>query len=283
MNDDKRENKPFRKVEGGSGSTERKPFRKDGEERPFRKDGERPFRKDGERPFRKDGERPFRKDGERPFRKDGERPFRKDGEQRPFRKDGERPFRKDGERPFRKDGDRPAAPRKGDARRVALNALCDVMMADAYAGIALNKRFKEVELSPEDKRLATNIFYTALENRMRIDHLLNQLVASMPEPIVRAVLHVAAAQLLYMDRIPDHAAVDEAVNAIKRLGREHYAALVNGTLRNLIRERDAGELKDLVRGENPARYLSIMYSIPETLVARLINAYGEEEAEKMIA
>ena len=105
-----------------------RPFRKDGEYRPYRKnDGEkRPFRKDGEyRPYRKnDGEkRPFRKDGEyrsyrkndgekRPFHKDGEyRPYRKnDGEKRPFRKDGEyRPYRKnDGEkRPFRKDGDRP--------------------------------------------------------------------------------------------------------------------------------------------------------------------------------
>ncbi len=293
MSDDKRENRPFHVNDG-----ERKPFRKDGERKPFHKDGEKPFRKDGEhkpfhkdgeRPFRRDGEKPFRKDGEKPFRRDGEKPFRKDGE-KPFRRDGEKPFRKDGEKPFRKDGeksfrrdDKPAAPRMGDPRRVALNALCDVMMADAYAGIALNKRFKEVELSPEDKRLATNIFYTALENRMRIDHLLNGLVASMPEQIVRAVLHVAAAQLLYMDRIPDHAAVDEAVNTIKKLGREHYAALVNGTLRNLIRERDAGELKDPVRAENPARYLSIMYSVPETLVARLIAAYGEEEAEKIVS
>ncbi len=306
MSDEKRENKPFdvNKNDRPFRKDGDKPFRKDGDrpfrrdgDKPFRKDGDRPFRKDGDKPFRKDGDKSFRKDGERPFRKDGDKPFRKDGDKsfrkdgdRPFRKDGDKPFCKDGERPFRKDGDkpfrkenRPSAPKMGDPRRVALNALCDVMMADAYAGIALNKRFKEVELSPEDKRLATNIFYTALENRMRIDHLLNQLVASMPEPIVRAVLHVAAAQLLYMDRIPDHAAVDEAVNTIKRLGREHYAALVNGTLRNLIRERDAGELKDPVRGENPARYLSIMHSIPETLVSRLIAAYGEEEAEKIVS
>ena len=70
----------------------KRPFRKDGESRPYRKnDGEkRPFRKDGEsRPYRKE-------DGKRPFRKDGEfRSYRKnDGEKRPFRKDGDRPFRK---------------------------------------------------------------------------------------------------------------------------------------------------------------------------------------------
>lgn len=103
------EEKPKRTYRKLSGD---RPFRKDGEYRPYRKnDGEkRPFRKDGEyRPYRKnDGEkRPFRKDGEyRSYRKnDGEkRPFRKDGEYRPYRKDdGEkRPFRKDGDRPFRK-------------------------------------------------------------------------------------------------------------------------------------------------------------------------------------
>ena len=101
------EYRPYRKNDG-----EKRPFRKDGESRPYRKnDGEkRPFRKDSEsRPYRKnDGEkRPFRKDSEsRPYRKnDGEkRSFRKDGESRPYRKnDGEkRPFRKDGDRPFRK-------------------------------------------------------------------------------------------------------------------------------------------------------------------------------------
>ena len=92
------EEKPKRTYRKPTGD---RPFRKDGESRPYRKnDGEkRPFRKDGEsRPYRKnDGEkRPFRKEGDRPFRKDGEsRPYRKnDGEKRPFRKDGDRPFRK---------------------------------------------------------------------------------------------------------------------------------------------------------------------------------------------
>jgi len=264
MSEDKREKKPFNGGErkGRPDSEGRRPY-------PPRKTGDKPAAFKAERSDRPGSDKP----ADRPQRK-----FEaKSGAARPA---GGRP-----DRASRTDkGDKKApVKRKLDARRVALNALCDVTMADAYAGIALNKRFKEVELSPEDKRLATNIFYTALENRMRIDHLLNQLVAHMPERIVREILHIAVAQILYMDRIPDHAAVDEAVNQVKKLGREHYAPLVNGALRNLIRDRDAGELKDPVRGENAARYLSIMYSIPETLVARLIAAYGEEEAEKIVA
>lgn len=101
------EEKPKRTYRKPSGD---RPFRKDGEYRPYRKnDGEkRPFRKDGEfRPYRKnDGEkRPFRKEGEyRPYRKnDGEkRPFRKDGERRPFRKSSTgKPSFNSGKRSFR--------------------------------------------------------------------------------------------------------------------------------------------------------------------------------------
>ena len=55
-------------------------------------------------------------------------------------------------------------------------------------------------------------------------------------------MHVAAAQILFMDRIPDHAATDEAVKQVRAVGREGLTGLVNGVLRSLTRARDAGEL-----------------------------------------
>ncbi len=170
-----------------------------------------------------------------------------------------------------------------DARKLALSALCDVTIGGAFSGIALNERLRKADLSVEDKRLATNIFYTALENRMRIEYVLAQFVEHMPEPFIREALHVAAAQILYMDRVPDHAAVDEAVKQVRAYGREQYTALVNGTLRNLIRARDAGTIQHPDRAVSVVRYLSIEYSLPESIVAKLIEAYGEEEAEKIIS
>lgn len=86
--------------------SDRKPFNRDDERKPFRKDGDKPFRRDGDKPFRRDGDKPFRRDGDKPFRKDGDKPFRRDGD-KPFRKDGDKPFRRDGGKPFRKDGDKP--------------------------------------------------------------------------------------------------------------------------------------------------------------------------------
>ena len=168
--------------------------------------------------------------------------------------------------PGRPGGDRkPAAPKSMDARKLALSALCDVTITDAYGNLALDKRLRAADLSPEDKRLATNIFYTALENRMYIDYLLAQFIEYMPEEkVIREILHIAAAQILYMDRVPDYAAVDQAVSQVRSLNRPQYAPMVNGALRNLIRARDAGELKRPDREANPVRYLSIMHSLPET-------------------
>ena len=221
----------------------------------------------GDQRFTKPGE------GHRMARPTDHRPSdKKTGEKRPFT----------GRRGVKKPA--PAAPKSMDARKLALGALCDVTMGGAFGNLALDKHLREADLSPEDKRLATNIFYTALENRMYIDYLLAQFIDHMPqEQVVRELLHIAAAQILFMDRVPDYAAVDEAVNQIKAFNRPQYAPMVNGALRNLIRARDAGELKKPDRAANPVRYLSIMHSLPETMVSRLVDTYGEETAEAIVS
>lgn len=279
------------------------------ENRPKRPAGDRPFEKKNERGERRpyNGEKKPYNGERRPYygakkAENGEgRPFEKgegkfDGERRPYHgtkkpMDGEkRPYHGDkkpvdGEkRPY--NGERkPRGPRKEkiDARKLALRALCDVTIGGAYSGIALNERLRDAEMSLEDKRLATSLFYTTLENRIRLDYVLGQFVEHMPEPFIRECLHLAAAQILYMDRIPDHAAVDEAVKQVKAYGRDQYAALVNGTLRNLIRAREAGSIEQPDRAVSAVRYLSIEHSVPETLVKRLVDAYGEEEAERIIS
>ena len=158
------------------------------------------------------------------------------------------------------------------------------MRVKAYSTLALDEHLKNAKhLSLEDKQLATSIFYTALENRLKISWVLKQFVEIMPEPIIEDILHIGVAQLLCMDRMPDHAVVDEAVKQVKVFGREHFAPLVNGTLRNVIRARDAGEIHYPKREDDEVKYLSVMHSLPEALSRRLIDGYGMEEAERMIA
>ena len=279
--------------------------------RDFRRDGqlhgERHFddKPHGERSF--DGDRPEKRDFRRDGQLHGERRF--DGKPRGERRfDGDRPAKRDdrpqGERRFdgkpredRRFGDAPhgehrpearlfGAPR-GDrmrrpnrpapqksARDVALKALGDVVGNGAYAAQALDRALSEAKLSDEDRRLAASLFYFAIENRLQIEWALGKLLQTRPEPMVADILHIAAAQILFMDRIPDHAAVDEAVKQTRAAGRDGLSGMVNGVLRGLIRLRDEEGLALPGRDEQPEEYLSLKYSLALPAVKRLIAAYG---------
>lgn len=175
-------------------------------------------------------------------------------------------------------------PPRCDPRKLALRALIDVNRSGAYANLALDTQLKGTRnLSFEDRRFAAAIFYAALENKLRIEWVLKQFVAKMPDRSVEDVLHIAAAQLLFLDRVPDHAVVDEAVKQARALGKESFTALVNGALRSLIRARDGGEIRYPSPDSDQIKYLSVMHSLPEDLARRLIGQYGMEEAARMIA
>jgi len=180
----------------------------------------------------------------------------------------------------RKNMEKPA--RVGNARWTALEALCDVTMRQAFSNLALDKRLKEAKRSAEDTRLASMIYYTALEKRVQIGWYLSGLVKNMPQDVCREILHIACAQILYLDRVPDHAAVDEAVRQVKRLRLEKYTAFVNGTLRSLIRARDAGELKLPDESLSPVRHAAAKWSASEPMTKRLVETFGWEEAEKIL-
>ena len=253
----RRDGKPF----------EKKYDRKPGDKKFDRKPGDRPSEK---RFDRKPGEKPFEKKFER---KPGDRPFEKKFDRKP---DG-RKFEGRDRRPA------PAKPAGPSARDVALRALRNVARNDAYAAQALDRELSAARLSDEDRRLASSVFYFTLENRLRIEHVLAARLKTRPEPEVMDILCIAAAQILFMDRIPDHAAVDEAVKQTRRAGRDGLTALVNGVLRSLIRDRDAGELTLPERETEPEAYLSEKYSAAPELVARLSAAYGVDQTEEILA
>ena len=181
--------------------------------------------------------------------------------------------------------DRREAPRKpamDSPRRVALKALQDVVRADAYAAQALDRQLSTARLTPEDRRLAAGIFYFAVENRLYIETMLGRFMETKAEPVVNDILHIASAQLLFMDRVPDHAAVDEAVKQVRAARREGLTGLVNGVLRSLIRARDAGELTLPDRETEPEQWLSVKHSVAPEIARRLIDAYGLDAAEGIV-
>ena len=266
--------------------------RRFGDDRPAKRDFHRDDRPYGERRFddKPHGERRF--DGDRPAKRDdrpyGERRF--DGKPREDRRFGDAPHgeHRPEARPFGAPrGDRMRRPNRPapqkSARDVALKALGDVVGNGAYAAQALDRALSEAKLSDEDRRLAASLFYFAIENRLQIEWALGKLLQTRPEPMVADILHIAAAQILFMDRIPDHAAVDEAVKQTRAAGRDGLSGMVNGVLRGLIRLRDEEGLALPGRDEQPEEYLSLKYSLALPAVKRLIAAYGVDEAERIAA
>lgn len=212
--------------------------------------------------------------------------------QRPYpRKDGRKPYpRKNaptkptGERVF----GRPAtgAPQEStgltmNARRVALDVLCDVHQNGAYASLSLDEHLRQAKLRPEDRRLVTSIVYGTLENELRIDYALDKLMDHPThQPSQRDILRMSAYQILFLDRVPDSAAVNEAVKLVKVMGMESASGFINAVLRNLSRGKESIEWP---KKEDDLRiYLSVMGSFPLWLVDRLIADYGAEEAERVI-
>ena len=189
----------------------------------------------------------------------------------------------DRRKPHRNINQRKPVPQGPSARDAALNALRFVARDGAYAAQALDRALRDVKLSDGDRRLAASIFYFAVENRLRIETCLRAKLKERPEPEIMDILCLAAAQILFMDRVPDHAAVDEAVKQTRRAKRERMTALVNAVLRGLIRDRDAGALALPDREAEPEDYISQKYSILRPLVERLERAYGIEETERIAA
>ena len=161
---------------------------------------------------------------------------------------------------------------------VALDVLTDVHQRDAYATLALGDRLtRNSALSPRDKRLVTELTYGTLENRIRLDYMLDFFLERKDiEPMVRDILRLGVYQLFFLDKVPQSAAVDESVKLTRAKDREAFTGLVNAVLRNMLREPLRVQYPS-PRTE-PARYLSVTYSLPLWMAERFIACFGEAEA-----
>lgn len=167
------------------------------------------------------------------------------------------------------------------AREAALEVLLQVDKEHAYSNLMLNKVLRYAELSRQEAGLATEIVYGTIQRLNTIDYFLARFVKKgldKLEPWVRCILRLSFYQLYYLDRIPDHAAVNEAVKIAKKRGHQGISGMVNGVLRNVIRQKDTLLLP---KGLSPVQRIALEQSHPEWLVRRWIAQYGEEKTADM--
>ncbi|MDO3409378.1 16S rRNA (cytosine(967)-C(5))-methyltransferase RsmB [Saccharibacillus sp. CPCC 101409] len=169
------------------------------------------------------------------------------------------------------------------AREVALNVLAGVEEDAAYSNLLLNRALQRAELSPADSGLATELVYGTIARQATLDYFLNRFIKSGVKrlnPWVRSLLRMSLYQIRYLDRIPPHAAVNEAVEIAKKRGHQGIASMVNGVLRSILREEGELTLPDDLPA---AERIALEHSHPLWLVERWIAQYGEETAEAVCA
>jgi len=162
------------------------------------------------------------------------------------------------------------------ARNLALAVLEDVLVNQAYSNIALNKHLKGSQLSVADKGLVTEIVYGTVARKLTLEWYLSHFIEDRDklDNWLYILLLLSAYQLRYLDKIPNHAVVNEAVELAKTR-KKGSEKLVNAVLRRILRE--GWPDVDSIKRKNKRD--SIAYSLPVWLVSKLKEEYGEERAQ----
>ena len=163
------------------------------------------------------------------------------------------------------------------ARETALQALMACRQEGAWSNAVLKDLIRRDRLDPRDAGLATRLCYGVLQNRMKLDVFLQQLLTMKLRdlhPVARDILHMGLYQLYEMDKIPESAAVNESVALTKKYVKNPKApGLVNGVLRSALRRKE--EL------EQPRSYED-RYSHPAELIALLKGSLPKGTLEPML-
>lgn len=171
----------------------------------------------------------------------------------------------------------------GNAREAAFLSLLRIEKESRYSNLETDLTLKKQNLSDADARLYTRLFYGTLERKLTLDYILSKLTSKPLEKLdreVTALLRLSAYQILYADRIPDSAAVNEGVELCKKY-RKSAAPMVNAVLRRLIREREA--LAFPSEEKEPVAYLSAFFSVSPDICALFLDRFGMEETKKLLA
>ncbi|HFI0405291.1 TPA: 16S rRNA (cytosine(967)-C(5))-methyltransferase RsmB [Streptococcus suis] len=163
------------------------------------------------------------------------------------------------------------------ARSLALTVLEEVFDQGAYSNIALNKALESSPLSAQDKGLATELVYGTVSRKITLEWYLAHFIEDREklDTWVYYLLMLSFYQLVYLDKLPVHAVVNEAVNLAKRKpGTDKF---VNAVLRKMSQST----LPNPAEIKRKNKRLSVQYSVPVWLVQTLIAEYGDERAEKI--
>ena len=170
-------------------------------------------------------------------------------------------------------------------RQIAFLALREVHRRGAFADVALDRTFRNSQLTDLDRRLVTELVYGSVRRMRAIDFIIDKLAtkkSSQQPPELRTILHLGLYQLQYLNNIPPSAAVNTTVQLAKENGFLGLSSFVNGLLRQYIRltETDLNPLT-VTNYKSTVERLGILHSFPDWIVEMWIEQLGETETEQL--
>ena len=162
-----------------------------------------------------------------------------------------------------------------NSRLVAYKALLKIEKNSSYSNLVLDSVLSKAQLDTRDKSFVSALFYGVIERQITIDYQLS-LYLSKPlkklKPEVLVILRLGTYQILFMEKVPDSAAVNECVKIAKKTGCSFASGLINAVLRKVV----ANGLK-LPENKNSNEYLSVLYSCPIWLIKKWIGEYSFDD------
>jgi 16S rRNA (cytosine967-C5)-methyltransferase len=164
-----------------------------------------------------------------------------------------------------------------NARDAALKVIYGTIEQQAYPNLLLDEVLLSGEYTTKDRALITRLVYGTLENRIYLDWVINRfsnIGQNRISPWIYNILRLSVFQLVFLDRVPAFAVVNEGVKLANKYEGKRATGFVNGILRSIIRNPDRTTVP--ADSMSPITHMSIKYSHPEWMIRCWSEAFGTD-------
>ena len=172
-----------------------------------------------------------------------------------------------------------------NTRELITDMLTEIYAKREYSHVLIKNILNKYNyLEESDKAFIKRVTEGTLERGIQIDYVLNaysKVPVNKMKPFIRSLLRMSVYQILFMDKVPDSAACNEAVKLAGKRNFHNLKGFVNGVLRNVARQKDNISYPDLAA--DPLQAICIRYSMPKLLTSMMIQQYGVEKTKEIFA
>lgn len=169
-------------------------------------------------------------------------------------------------------------------REIVLDMLLSVERQETYSHLLIKDVLTKYDyLAMQEKAFIKRLFEGTIERKIELDYIIDN-ISSVPvhkmKPLIRCLLRMSSYQILYMDSVPDSAAVNEAVKLAGKRKFQNLKGFINGVLRKLTSTKENLAKPD--EKKEPTLYLSVNYSMPEWIIEHFLSLYSYEDVKKLL-